>query len=236
MSSPKTLLLLSLLIFLGFDPSISAREIRAIFLNGSQDSPQTAYLHSKEFSETIHLPRKILSPSTTVPNGNLSFAVLSQAPAEEEEVLIPENAQIVTIPKEWTRCILLFVPKSQNTEFPAAVYPINASGDSFPSGHTMIYNFSQNSIAGKFGEQVVMIAAGSKAIIGEPREGRGSYRVDMACELPTHENPVVFYGTSWMHYPDRKQLMFITPPTGNRKTPTIRLVLDSRTPSSNSTS
>lgn len=201
-----------------------AREIRAIFLQADRTLPETAHIFSEQLSEDIQLPRRILSPPLSIPRGEIEITVLTEAPIDPKN--LPQNAQKLRIPKEWSRCILLFLPSTHSTAFPARVIPINASKGEFPLGHTLIFNFSEANISGKFGDKVVNIRSRSRAILPEPREGRGSYRVDIACTLPEYPEPLLIYGTSWVHTPERRQLMFITPPEGRRKVPMITRVRD----------
>lgn len=188
----------------------SARSLRTLFLSPQQDSPNQAFMYLEGESTLIKLPRRNLSAEIELPNKPLSIAFLS-SPLEEGEEL-PSGAPIVKIPAKWKRVYLLFLPDSNNTVFPAAVIPINASEEKFALGETVIFNLSDSYIKGKFGSRVLKIGPRKSKVLKAPLEESGSYRVQVACALASDsENWVPLVSSTWRYNANVRKLMFVVP-------------------------
>lgn len=215
------LLTFALLIFLPFGSH--ARNVRAIFLGATADSPKEATLVYGGEHVTISVPRRFLSEEVDLPSGALRLAVLPKPPPPDVE--INPNAPSIVLPEGSNRSLLLFFPDPSNNVFPVRVLVVDASPTSFPVGHSILFNLSNASIAAKFGDQNVLVEAGKKTVVSPPIEGSGSYPVQIAFKNNENSNWVTIASSTWRHYPAARQLLFVTQ-TNGRKSPRVWSILD----------
>ena len=205
--------------------SLSARTVRAIFLQPPAGAPDKAFLFTGSKSSEIALPSRNLSPEITIPNGELTLAILPASLPEGGEV--PEGAQTLKIPEAWKRCILIFLPAPKRSVFPANVLLVNSSDANLPKGNTIIYNLTDNTIQGKFGKTLpaLQVKPRGTATLKPPRKDTGSYYAIVDCILPETQERIAVARSNWAHYEDARQILFVIPNPG-RKIPNIWGVLD----------
>jgi hypothetical protein len=175
----------------------------------------------------IELPQWNFSPEVDLPDGDLNVAVLSTLPPKGEP--IPLSTPTIKIPDSWSRCLLIFLPDPDNKVFPAKIIPVNASAAEFPNGYTKIYNLTGATILGKFGSESVKVLPRKSASFKPPTSQFGPYLVAIDCVLPGEEKLSGICCSSWMHNPDVRQIMFVTPSEGY-KVPRIWGILDHEVP------
>lgn len=190
----------------------AARKVRAILIPPADGTLQKATLFISGKATEIELPQRNFSPEIELPDGDLLVAILSKVPGPGE--VVPTAAPTVSIPAAWERCILLFFPDPSNTVFPARVIPVNATTGGFPNGHTLIYNVSTAVIIGKFGEESITINPGKNAFLKPQVADYADYPVAIDCVFPGDTKPTSICRSSWQHYPDARQFLFITPAPG----------------------
>ena len=199
----------SSLLFLLMSQLSSAREIRTIFMGKGRDKPEQAVLFTGKENLKVTLPGRNFSPDVEIPRGDLNLAVLPKALPEGEE--LPEGVQIVKIPEQWSRVILLFLPDPSNKVFPAHVLPVNASSGKLPPGHTLFHNFTDSPIYGKFSKTVVTVEPGKSAQMRPPIDEGGSYPVEINCRLPGEDKTTAIVRSSWHHSSKSRKIVFIVP-------------------------
>ncbi|MBK1831519.1 hypothetical protein JIN77_12330 [Verrucomicrobiaceae bacterium R5-34] len=215
-----------LLVLLVAAPMLSARTVRAIFLQPHRGAPKTAFLFTGTKSIEIDLPRRNLSPQVEIPEGKVTLAVSQSKLTEGVEV--PRGIQSVKIPAQWSRCLLVFIPKPNRPGFPAVVMAINSSDSNIAKGDTMVYNLSDALFIGKFGNQTQLSVRPRKSgIVKAPIDKRGSYPVAIDCVLPETKKRSAICRTNWMHHPKARQILFVVPSSG-QKVPRVWGVLDRR--------
>lgn len=199
------------------------RTARAIFVGATADSPKEATLVAGESQVTIPLPRRYLSPEFELPNGPLNIAVLANPPLPDTE--IDPTAPKVVIPEDYGRCLLLFIPDPRNKTFPARVVAIDTSPSIFKEGHSVIYNLSNFSVAGQFGERKLVVPPRKRAALKPPVSEAGGYPVQIACQASEESKWITICHSTWVHNPQARQLIFITS-TDGRQTPRVWSVFD----------
>lgn len=204
-------------------PLFAAREVRAIYLPGAGGALSKAYLVGSAGSVEVSLPQRNLSPEVNIPDGDLLFAVLPELPAEGQE--LPKGTPLVRIPAEWQRCMLIFLGDPTNKVFPARVIPINASVDDFPKGSTLVFNLSQTTLGGLFGEQRIVLKPGERKTFEPPIQDFGSYQVGIDCILKGEDQPRAICRSTWQHDPLARQILFVVPQHG-QSVPRVWGVLD----------
>ena len=204
--------------------SLSARTVRAIFLQPPAGAPDKAFLFTGSKSSEIALPSRNLSPEITIPNGELTLAILPASLPEGGEV--PEGAQTMKIPEAWKRCILIFLPAPKRSVFPANVLLVNSSDANLPKGHTFVCNLTDNTFLGKFAElPILQVKPRGTATFKPPLKKVGQYPVAINCILPETQEKVSVVRSTWAHYPDARQILFVIPNPGD-KSPNIWSVWD----------
>ncbi len=207
----------------GILPASAARKVRALFIQPGQGAPAKALLHDGKRGIEVELPARNFSPEVAAPDGDLEFACLTGLPAAGQP--LPAGAPRVKIPKEWTRCLLLFFPDPANRVFPARVIAINASDADFQTGHSLVFNVSKATIRGKFGSEVVKVAPGQKVLVKPPIPRKGDYLVEIDSAMPGDKEVTPICRTTWRHEPDARQILFVTPEPG-RDIPRVWGILD----------
>lgn len=201
----------------------SGRTARAIFVGATADSPKEATLVAGESQVTIPLPRRYLSSEFELPNGALNMAVLANPPLPDTE--IDPAAPVLVIPEEYGRCLLLFIPDPRNKTFPARVIAIDTSPSIFKEGHSVIYNLSNFSVAGQFGERQLVVPPRKRRALKPPVSDAGGYPVKIACQASEDSNWITICHSTWVHNPQARQLIFITS-SDERQTPRVWSVFD----------
>lgn len=196
---------------------------RAIFLGAGSDSPTSAVIIAGEKKIEIDLPRRNLSSEVKLPNDVLKAAVLSQAPASGEA--IDPAAPVVTLPQNSGRVLLLFLPDPKNKVFPVSVRVIDASTAKFPAGHSVLFNLTNHTVAGKFGGKPISVVGGRSKLIDPPRTKGNGYPVLISYKAPQEEKWKVLCSSTWMQSPKSRQLIFVVHPPG-RRSPRIWSVFD----------
>jgi len=194
-------------------PSLQAREVRAIHLPANAGQLKNAHLIGAATSFEIELPQRNLSSPVRIPNGELLLAALAAPPGEAGE--IPAGAPKVRIPEDWSRCILIFLGDTRNTVLPVRIIPVDASSARFPKGSTYVFNLSNSTLQGQFGNQRVRVESGKTAMFNAPLREFGSYPMGIDCLIPGEAAPRAISRTYWQHDPDARQLLFVTPQEGN---------------------
>jgi len=202
---------------------LSARSIRAIFIKGGVNAPKSAVLQIGEKPLDIDLPRRNLSAEVDLPKGALTVAILSKALEAGEQ--IPETAQKLVIPEAWKRCIIVFLPDPENLNFPAKAALINASDTNFSLGSTLIYNLTQATVIGKFGDKSIVVKARNSAMLKGSTTASGAYPVMIDCLYPDSDKRIAVCRSSWIYYPKDRQILFVLTTPGS-KSPRIWGVKD----------
>ena len=193
-------------------PASAAREVRAIFIQLGQVVPEKAFLHDGKKGFEVELPQRNFSPEASAPDGDLELACLQGEPAAGQP--IPAGAPRVKIPKEWKRCLLLFFPDPKNPVFPARIIAVNASDEEFKPGESLLFNVSQATVRGKFGDKVVKASPGEKVVIPPPINRKGDFLVAIDSAMPGDKEPTPICRTTWRHEPEARQVLFVTPEPG----------------------
>ena len=201
----------------------AARKVRAIFISSGGSAVENAVLYTGLQCAEIQLPQRNFSPEVDLPEGELLVAILPKPLGAGEQV--PAAAPKLKIPATWSRCIFLFFADPANPFFPVRVIPVNASPTEFPKGHTLIYNVSNATIRGKFGEESVLVRPGNSASFKPPIQRLGDYSVAIDCLLPGETKATSICRSSWQHDPTARQVLFITPAPGF-KIPRVWGILD----------
>jgi hypothetical protein len=204
-------------------PASAARKLRAIFIQPGPGAPEKALLHDGKSSFEVELPQRNFSPEVDMPEGDLELACLTGSPAAGEA--LPAGAPRVKIPKEWKRGLLLFFPDPANRLFPARIVAVNASQADFKMGQSLVFNVSKATIRGKFGNEVITVAPGGKAIIKPPVDKQGDYLVAIDSAMPGDKEATPICRTTWRHEPEARQILFVTPEPG-RDIPRVWGILD----------
>jgi hypothetical protein len=204
-------------------PCLSARKVRAIFIQPPGNAPDKAILFTGKKSLEVALPTRNLSPEVSLPKGDLVITILGKIPTDKDK--IPKAAQRVKIPKDWQRCILLFFPNPKNKLFPAKVIAVNASRTNFPKGDTLIYNVSTATLIAEFGKQRVRVKPKKTGLVKAPMKKFGSYPVAIDCILNGEKKRSTICRTNWQHDPQARQILFVVPAPGY-KVPRVWGILD----------
>ena len=211
------------LLLLAMQPVLAARKVRAIFIQPGPNAPEKALLWDGKSGFELELPQRNFSPEVNAPEGDLDLLCLTGPPATGKAV--PAGAPRVKLPKEWKRSLLLFFPDPSNSAFPARVIAINASEADFKMGHSLVFNVSKATIRGKFGNEVVTVSPGAKAVIKPPVNGKGDYLVAIDSAMPGDKEATPICRTTWRHEPEARQILFVTPEAG-RDVPRVWGILD----------
>ena len=204
--------------------SLSARTVRAIFLQPPAGAPDKAFLFTGSKSSEIELPSRNLSSEITIPNGELTLAILQASLPEGTE--LPKDVQTIKIPAAWRRCLLIFLPAPKRSVFPANVLLVNSSDANLPKGNTLIYNLSNSIFLGKFGElPIIQVRPRKTGIVKPPIKGDGHFPIAIDCILPEAQERTTICRTNWVHNPDARQILFVVHPPG-QKIPRVWGVLD----------
>lgn len=204
-------------------PQLAAREVRTIYLPGAGAPQAKAYLLAAETTLEVELPQRNLSPGIKLPNGDLTLVALPSPPVEGGE--IPRGAPQCTIPESWQRCILIFLGDPNNPVFPVRIIPVNASEMHFPTGSTRIYNLSETTLLGQFGNERIHLEPGKSKSFGAPIQGFGSYPMGIDCIPHGETSPRAVCRSVWQHDPDSRQILFVIPQE-DRIIPRVWGVLD----------
>ena len=202
---------------------VSAREVRTIYLPGSGEPLSKAHLIGAKVNLEIELPQRNLSSAVEIPKGDLRLVALSMPPESLEA--IPQGAPQVRIPESWQRCILIFLGDSDNPVFPARIIPVNAGGVEFPKGTTRVYNLSNATIGGKFGNERIIVKPGKMETFNAPIRDFGSYPVAIDCILKDDAAPRAICRSNWQHDPEARQILFVVAQKG-QPLPRVWSVLD----------
>ncbi|MGB0372704.1 MAG: hypothetical protein ACPGN3_15325 [Opitutales bacterium] len=202
----------------------SGREVLAMYLTKPASSHNEFKLVNKDFDAELSINARYFSKPIEIPAGEIELSIVPPSWQSSQE--LPNNAQTITIPEDWDRIYLLFAEVPGKFAFPAQAVLINASSDSLPSGNTFVFNFSDATVRGKFGDVQLTADPKSQAVIQPPRTDLGSYRVDIFAKYPEDDEIMILCGTKWLHEPNARKILFITPPQNNRKYPSIRTVQD----------
>ncbi|MGJ8643869.1 MAG: hypothetical protein ACSHX9_10705 [Luteolibacter sp.] len=207
-------------------PAAAKCKVKAIFVQPPSGAPSTAVLVVGAKYFDLELPQRNLSEAVELPAGELVVGVLTQRPVEGE---MPKNITKFKIPENWTNCILLFFHDENNKTFPARVIPVNASTANFPLGNTVIFNASEATVAGTFGNRKVLVSPGKSKTVKAPRTGSGSYLVSIDCAYKGDEKPIALCRSTWQHEDEARQILFVTPSPGN-KIPRMWGIIDREQP------
>jgi len=205
------------------------RTIRAVFIEAPRKAPEIVVLQEVKKEGLagevidVKLPRRNLSAKVNLPKGSLTVAILTNAVGEGEK--LPSEAQKITIPENWTNCIIILFPDRKNQIFPGRAVIVDSSNASFPKGDTMIYNLSNVLFRGNFGNKKVIINPRKSGLLKAPRKVKVAYPVLLDCLLPQNKERRVITRTKWVHNPDARQIVFVTPVEG-RDLPKVWSVLD----------
>jgi len=213
-----------------FAVNLSAqRTIRSVFIEPQKNAPELAVLQEVakeglggEVLE-VKLPQRNLSKKVELPAGALTVAILKTAVNEGEK--IPAEAQKITIPENWTNCIVIFFPDRKNKIFPARAVIVNSSDAAFPKGDTMVYNLTNTLFLGDFGSKKLVVNPRKSGLLKAPRDKKVAYPVVLNCRLPKTKQNRVITRSKWVHHPKARKLVFVTPVEG-RDLPRVWGLLD----------
>ncbi|MBK1835325.1 hypothetical protein [Roseibacillus ishigakijimensis] len=215
----KTRLLLgTLLANLLFLPGLLAQEgepitCRILYLNAPAGAPKTAYLHDGQGGQEVALPGMNFSPVYEVPGTTTELVFLPGAPAEGEE--IPARAPRVTLPAG-RDFYLLLTTDAENSVLPLAVHPAAADFDQFAAGGMLWFNLTGVAVAGEVGGEKLTLKPQSRFLLASPREGKGSYPVNLAYREKADAPIYPICETSWTHDPRMRKVAFIFQEKGRR--------------------
>ena len=195
-------------------PLHAARTARAIFIQPPDGSVEKAILFTGTTGIEIELPQRNFSREVSLPDGELTLAVLTQVPTKDGPV--PPLAPVIKIPASWSRCLILLFPDSNNKVFPAHAVPFNASMDQFPVGHTMVFNVSRATVMVKLGKEEVRVKPGQSASVKPPLEKFGDYLVAIDCAFAGDKEATPLCRSTWRHDPQSRQILLITPEDGGK--------------------
>jgi hypothetical protein len=212
---PQSVALAFLLLSL---PCMGAKAMRVMYIAGGGTTLENCVLHDGTVSHKVDLPRRNLTETLPFPDGELVLRALPKPLASGEAV--PPDAPRVTIPESWTRCILIFMSDPSNKVLPVKIIPVEASDTKMPLGHTLLFNCTQATIRGKFGNVVVTCKPGDSTDIKPPRQDSGDYDVAIDCFYPGETLVKPVCRSTWNHNPSVKQFLFATPDP-HRKLPHI---------------
>ncbi len=204
---------------------LSARTIRGIFVQAPNGAPESVFLYSPSKTTEVLLPQRNLSKEVELPKGDLTLALLPKPLPEGAEV--PEEAQVITIPASWKRCVIILIPSATNNTFPAVARIIDTSNSNFPKGETLVYNLSNTLFMGKFGGEKLSLRPTKSGRLKAPLDDIGTYDVAIDCILPDTRERKAVCRSRWVHNPNARQLLFVTPSLG-KKIPRVWGVLDHR--------
>lgn len=203
----------------------SARELLAVFLDQPEDLPTPLYLFDGTQSYELEVAGPYFSLPVVLPKGDLRL-VLSERELEEGAEISPDMVKFV-LPGSWSRVYLVCLPTNKVGEgsLPINVTPVNASDGELPLGTTLLMNLSRAEIYGNFGKLRVAVKPGETKSFAAPIREFGSYPVRINCILPGEAESQPLMVSNWLHDPDVKQLVFVTP-RATSKFPAFRAVTD----------
>ena len=201
----------------------TARQVRAVYFSGPGGALSTAHIVGESVELELELPQRNLSPAVDIPSGDLQLVALPEPLAADAE--IPEGAPQIRIPASWQRCILIFLGDPDNPVFPARVIPVNGAGEGFSKGSTYVYNLSNYTVGGKFGEKRLVVKPGQNGSFGAPIQEFGSYAVAIDFIAEGDSTPTALFRSYWQHDPEARQILFVVPQIGQKR-PRIWSVFD----------
>jgi hypothetical protein len=204
-----------------------AREILALLVPGQGEAPEKVFLVGRKSTVELELPQRNLSAEQQIPKGDLLLAALPEAPDDPKE--LPEGAPLASIPANWKRCLVVFVPAPENKVFPYRPIPLDISVSRLKKGETLVLNLSNTVVSVRLGKKSGFVAPGKTAQIGAPRHGFGAFPVEIDCLVDGEEKPRAVFRSMWQHDPMSRQILLAIPQEG-RKTPRIWGVLDQPRP------
>lgn len=198
---------------------------RILFLDRPADAPKTLHLFDGESSREVELPGMNLSPVYKLRPGTLELRLLP-SPVTDPKTVSPDAPSVV-VPAAYTDFYLLVAMDRENKIVPVQMTVVNANNDRLSRGQMLWFNLTDKAIAGKVGREKLALSPGARAVIKEPRSGKGDYPVDLYFLIKGDDFVHPLCETQWRHDPRSRSLVFIIPEK-NRRVPRVFAFSDFR--------
>ena len=183
------------------------RTCRIIFLQRPVDAPGEAYLFDGFASHKVALPGMNFSEVVKLPPGNISLGMTPDPVGAPED--FPPEAPTAKIPEGITDFYLILVSDPENKILPVRMQPVDAGDQQLKPGQTLWINLTTDAIAGKLGNETLMVPPGKRVVGKAPMSDSGYYKAEFAYQPGGEGDYLPIMKKSWWFDANSKSLGFI---------------------------
>jgi hypothetical protein len=208
------------------DAAEMAKSCRIIYLERRADAPTEAYLFDGTISRKVSLPGMNFSEVIKLPEGALTVGMTPNPVPTPEN--FPSGAPTVKIPATLTDFYLVVVSDPENKVFAVRMLPLDVGGEQLKPGQTLWVNLTKHRIAGKLGNETLLVPAGDKVVGKAPLAASGYYKAQFLYQPEDQKEFMPVMQKSWWFDANSKNLGFIIQSGG--RLPRIFTFRDQRDP------
>lgn len=202
------------------------RSCRIIYLERPADAPTEAHLFDGLISHKVSLSSMNFSEVIMLPAGPLTIGMTpNQVTAPED---FPEGAPTVKIPAAITDLYLVLASDPENKVLPIRMLALDVSAGQLKPGQTLWVNLTTHQIAGKLGNETLMVPSGGKVVGKPPLASSGYYKAAFLYQPDGKKEFMPVMQKSWWFDAKSKNLGFIIQSGG--RLPKIFTFRDHRDP------
>lgn len=205
---------LVLIAFLFFNNVYGApdRTCRIIFLDRPANAPKSLHLFDGTTSQEVELPSMNLSPSYKLASGAIHLKLLNSKVDDPKSV--SPDAPSVEIPANYSDFYLIITSHTDNEITPVKLQAIQLDGENFKVGQTLWMNYSDKTIAGKLGEQILSLKPDDSQIVATPfsdksAQASGYYSASFTYQLEDETTFAPITEQQWWYDAKSRHLGFI---------------------------
>lgn len=189
-----------------------SRSCRILFIGGNE-SPAKLTLFDGTSSQEVELTRMGFSPTYGIIPGDLTLTLLPKPPGTP--LVIAAGAPKVALPAAITDFYLIISSDPANKVTPVKIQLINASTGTFPPGHMLWFNLTENRIVGTLGTRKLDIGANARLMADPPARGYADYHVRIHYLPPGAVRAEPLCETNWTHDPRSRTVNLIIARSGS---------------------
>jgi len=202
------------------------RTCRIIFLQRPGDAPKEAHLYDGLASHKVDLPSLNFSEVVKLAPGNIVLGLTPDPVPELGD--FPEGAPTARIPEGVTDLYLIVVSDPENPIFPVRLLPVDTGDQLLKAGQTLWINLTTHAIAGKLGNESLMLPPGKRVIGKAPLPASGYYKAAFLYKPGGEGEYLPIMKKSWWFDANSKSLGFVIDSGG--RLPRIFTFRDKRIP------
>lgn len=201
------------------------RFCRVIYLQRPAEAPTEAHLFDGTISHKVSLSGMNFSEVIKLPEGALTIGMTpNPVPAPEN---FPEGAPTIKIPATITDLYLVLATDPENKVLPIRILPLDVSASQLKPGQTLWVNLTTHQIAGKLGNENLLVPSGGKVVGKAPLASSGYYKAAFLYQPDGQKEFMPVMQKSWWFDAKSKNLGFIIQSGG--RLPRIFTFRDHRT-------